>query len=233
MNHNQQSWDDEYHDSQLVTKSFTPQSDVVRFLSWVRRKQKYPIDEHSLVLDVGCGTGRHCMYIADNYGAQCFGYDFSPTAISLGNDYIQKHGVSGVHLVVQSLTDKIPLGNNSVDVVIDAMVSHALLESERSFFLSEIFRVLKPGGFLFVRTFVFEGDANVKQLLQTSPGPEKDTYIHPTLGVTERVFREADFKKLYAKNFSLQKFDKKTGYQKWGNQSYKRRYLIAYFKKEN
>ncbi|MCF7831880.1 MAG: methyltransferase domain-containing protein [Candidatus Pacebacteria bacterium] len=226
-------WDNEYKDPQLVTKSFIPQSDVTSFLSWVRRKQKYPIDVDATILDIGCGVGRHCIYIADQYGAQCFGFDFSATAIALGNAYIQEHAVSGVHLTVQSLTDKIPLQDNSVDIVIDAMSSHSLLQSERVFLLSELYRVLKPGGFLFVRTFLKDGDANAKELLKRFPGPEKDTYKHPRLHVVERVFEEKDFKQMYGNYFSVVSFDKKTGYQKWDNQSYKRRYLIAHMQKKS
>jgi len=225
-------WDNEYKDPQLVTKSFIPQADVTSFLSWVRRKQKYPIDEKTTVLDIGCGVGRHCMYIANQYGSQCFGYDFSATAIALGNNHIQEHKIDGVHLTVQSLTDKIPLKDNSVDIVIDAMSSHSLLQSERVFLLSELYRVLKPGGFLFIRTFLKEGDTNAKELLKRFQGPEKDTYKHPMLQVVERVFQEKDFKDIYGKSFSLVSFDKKTGYQKWDNRSYKRRYLIAYMQKK-
>jgi ubiquinone/menaquinone biosynthesis C-methylase UbiE len=92
-------------------------------------------------------------------------------------------------------------------------------------------RVLKSGGFIFVRALCLDGDKNAKQLVKEFTGPEKDTYILPGVGVTERVFTKEDFTSMYSKHFEIIHLEKMEGYQKWGNQSYKRNYWVAYLKK--
>jgi hypothetical protein len=50
--------------------------------------------------------------------------------------------------------------------------------------------------------------------------------------MTERVFSKSDLESDYLTNFTILNIEKTTGYQKWGNQSYKRNYWIVYLQKK-
>jgi ubiquinone/menaquinone biosynthesis C-methylase UbiE len=225
---NQKSWDREYQNSKLVTKDQKPQKDFLRFLKWLKKDQKVELDSDYTVLDLGCGTGRNSFYLAEKYGVRAIGWDFSETAIAEGQKNFNHPNLT---LEKRDVSDRFPLGDNSIDLVLDITTSNALNESQREIYLKEVSRVLKPGGYFYVRALALEGDKNAKELLDRFPGIEKDTYIHPELGVIERVFSEGSFRELYEPYFKIFLMKKKTGYQKFGNQSYKRNYWNVYLRK--
>lgn len=222
-------WDDEYRDPQLVSRDTEPQREIVRFLEWVTKNYGPDFLYQKTVVDLGCGIGRNGAFCAEKYNMTCYGYDIASEAINLAQK-IFGH-IPRVHFRVQSIGEPIDLPDASVHVIIDMMSSHLLSPDERNTYLAEMNRILAPDGIIFVRTFTRDGDRNAQNLLKMFPGEFYDTYVHPDLGITERVFREEDFHELYGLYFDIDFLQKNTGYQRRGNQSYKRRYLVAYLKK--
>ena len=94
------------------------------------------------ILDVGCGTGLNAARIAAN-GHQVRGIDISPTAIA-------KFVAQGFEGQVCDLEGGIPFGDSEFDLVYASEVIEHLADTEA--FLSDIFRVLKPGGTLLLST---------------------------------------------------------------------------------
>ncbi len=225
---NQQSWNQEYQKPQLVTQSHKPQKDFLRFIKWIKNNKHIDLYSEITVLDLGCGVGRNSFYMADTYGAQVYAYDFSSDAINKAN-HIHKHEL--VTFEERNIAQSFPLENNSVDIILDVTASNALNEKERNLYLKECARVLKPQGYMYVRTLAREGDKNAQKMIKEFPGGEYDTYTHPQLGVTERVFSGPDFKELYNQYLEVIRMERKTGYQRWGSQSYKRNYWNVYIKK--
>ena len=86
---------------------------------------------------------------------------------------------------------------------------------------------------MLVRTLCKDGDANAKNLLKLSPGPEKDTYVMKELGITERVWSKEDFTKDYSRIFTIISLEKTTHYAQLNGRSYKRNYWVAYMRKSN
>jgi SAM-dependent methyltransferase len=123
------------------------------------------------------------------------------------------------------------IDDESIDVILDVTSSNALDEKGREVYLKESHRVLKAGGYMFVRALCKDGNKNVKNLLIKNPGPEADTYIMPDLGITERVFSRDDFVKIYSQYFKILKLEKKTNYPTVDGRVYKRDYWIAYLQK--
>ncbi len=221
-------WEREYRNPLLVTKGEDPQKDTLRFLKWLRREREIPLD-HLSVLDLGCGTGRNSNYLAelDNIVT---GYEISKTAIELAKERAKNLKIN-VDYRVQNIGAPYPLADNSMDVVIDVTSSNSLNEQEREIYLSETARVLKQGGYFFVKTLCKDGDQNAKALIKNNPGPEYDTYINKDMGLTERVFTEKDFREMYSKYFQILELEKKTSYTRFKNQSYKRNFWLAYMVK--
>ena len=222
-------WENEYKNNKLVTGSDKPQKDFLNFLKYLK-KERTLIVTNLNILDLGCGVGKNSNYLAklDN---TVVGLDISSEAIRISKERAEKLNIK-VDYRVSNIGSKYAFDEEYFDVVIDVISSNSLNEAERENYLSEVKRVLKPGGYFFVRALRKEGDKNAKFLLANSPGPEKNTYKIKDLGLTERVFEEQELKGMYGEHFEILKLQRKTAYTKYNNQSYKRNYWLVYMTKK-
>ncbi len=224
---NEYAWNNEYKDSKLMTKSVVPQKDFLRFLNWIKKNKNIDLYDNIVVLDLGCGVGRNSYYMSDIYGAKSYAWDFSDHAIEKGKKLFQH---KNLFLEKIDMTKRFPLEDKSVDLILDITASNALDEKGRDVYLKEMKRVLKPSGYIYVRTLAKEGDKNAQNLVKRFSGEEHDTYIHPELKIRERVFTGPDFKKIYESYFNVIRMLRKTGYQRFGKQNFKRNYWNVYLK---
>ncbi len=222
------AWDREYKKSKLLTLENKPQSDVVRFVQFLKKEEGLELDGFR-VIDLGSGTGRNSFYFAE-LETKVTGLEISKTAVGIAKENAEKAGLE-IEYIKQSIGEKFPCEDASVDIALDVTSSNSLTESEREVFLSETHRVLKTGGYFFTKALCKDGDENAKYLIKNFPGKEKDTYIMPELGVTERVWAKEDFTATYSKYFNILKMEKKTSYSRMNDRSYKRNFWIVYMKK--
>ncbi|PIR90804.1 hypothetical protein COU05_00055 [bacterium (Candidatus Gribaldobacteria) CG10_big_fil_rev_8_21_14_0_10_37_21] len=222
------AWEKEYQNPQLLTKKEEPQNDLKRFFKFLRKTEKI-IPEGLVVLDLGSGTGRNANYLAQ-LGSKVIGLEISKTALNLAKARAREEGVE-VDYRLLDIGSIYPFENEQFDLVLDVMSSNSLNEKEREIYLKEVFRVLKNGGFFFVKALCKDGDKNAKNLLKINPSKEKDTYLNKDMGLTERVFTKDDFIKMYAQYFKVIQLIKKTNYAQFKGQSYKRNYWLGYLKK--
>jgi len=100
------------------------------------------------VLDVGCGAGRHVVYLAGQ-GFQVSGLDSSDEAIKMNRDALKKMNLSA-ELTVASMYERLPYPNNNFDAIIcTKALNHGILERIRGT-INEMERVLKPSGAIFI-----------------------------------------------------------------------------------
>jgi SAM-dependent methyltransferase len=165
------------------------------------------------VLDLGSGTGRNANYIAQ-LGNSVEGLEISSTAVRLAQERAKALGVDA-HFQVADMGVAYPFTDQSFEIVIDVTSSNSLNEKERAIYLNEIMRVLKPGGYLFVKALCKDGDQNAKKLIKINPGKEYDTYINRDLGLVERVFSQEDFRTMYGQEFKILELVKKTSYTRF------------------
>lgn len=223
-------WDREYRNSKLLTKENKPQSDVVRFVKWLKKDQKVDIWTSDVqMLDLGSGAGRNSFYFTE-LGCKVTGLEISNEALNIAKQKAENFGLD-IDYRKQSIGETFPVADNSVDIVLDIVSSNSLTEAEREVYLSETNRVLKSNGYFFVKALCKDGDSNAKNLLKQFPEREKDTYKMPGLGVVERVWTKEDFIKTYEKYFKVLSLEKKTGYSKMNNRPYKRNFWLAYMQK--
>ena len=97
------------------------------------------------VLDVGCGGGQLCEWMAVNYGElEISGLDYSTEQIKLANDRFASAGYEADFIHGSAL--EMPIEDNSFDYVFSVgSIKHW---PDRIVGLKECFRVLKPGGTL-------------------------------------------------------------------------------------
>ena len=99
------------------------------------------------VLDVGCGTGTLTSMIAKkmNGKGSILGIDISPRMIEVARKKAGKQGQQVEYKVASCLA--LPFDNETFDVAVSSLVYHQLMSwEERTKTVSEIQRVLKPGG---------------------------------------------------------------------------------------
>jgi len=95
----------------------------------------------SVVLDAGCGTGRHAAFLVDK-GHDVVGIDSSPEMLALATTKVPNARLELAEL------ERIPLPDSSVDAAVCGLVlSHA---RDISPAVAELTRVLRPGGRLIV-----------------------------------------------------------------------------------
>jgi SAM-dependent methyltransferase len=221
-------WEKEYKNPLLVTKNDEPQADTLRFFKFLKKDQKYRIEDKN-VLDLGCGTGRNSNYLAEREN-KVIGIEISKTALSIAKIRASELGLH-VDYRLGDIGEPYDIKDSSIDVVLDVTSSNSLNEEGREIYLKEVDRVLKNGGYFFVRALCKDGNKNVKNLLKMNPGREYDTYITKENGLIERVFSRDDFMKMYGKYFKILSLEKKTSYTTFNNRIYKRDYFLAYMTK--
>lgn len=168
--------------------------------------QRYPLQmyhylatktkiEGMTVLEVGSGRGGGANYISGNLKPASYtGLDLAQSAVDLAN----KTHVRPNLKFIQGSAESLPLKDNSVDVVINVESCHAYGSVDK--FLSEVKRVLKPGGSLLLVDFRNEKNvenmATLKQQLRNT-GMEL---------VTEENITENVIKSIEAEDASKQEF---------------------------
>jgi ubiquinone/menaquinone biosynthesis C-methylase UbiE len=92
------------------------------------------------VLDLGCGTGRHALWLAE-VGASVTAVDFSEGMLAEAR---RKPGAAAVRFLVHDLHRPLPFASGAFDRVVSGLVLEHL--RELGVFFAEARRVLRPGG---------------------------------------------------------------------------------------
>ena len=113
------------------------------------------LHEGEVVLDLGSGGGIDVILSAKRVGATgvAYGLDMTDEMLALAQRNAADAGVTNVHFL-KGIIEEIPLPANSVDVVISNCVIN--LSTDKAAVLTEIARVLKPGGRVGVSDIVAE-----------------------------------------------------------------------------
>ena len=149
------------------------------------------------VLDMGCGSGRHVVYLA-RQGFDVFGLDSSPQGLYLTGQWLAERGLPA-HLLLHDITDPLPYPDAFFDAIISTQVIHHGDVATIKAIIAEIERVLKPQGFIFITV------PQRKNQAKTFREIEPNTYLPldgPEKGLPHHYFTPAELR-LFFKNFDV------------------------------
>lgn len=222
-------WDAEYTNPSHLKLSETESGDLAKFMRWVARQDREDIPpEAAAAIDVGCGNGRNLIYLAREYGVPGTGIDISSAAIKQARAHSTDLPIT-YH--VGSAGAPLPVADESQTLALDMMTSHFLNSAERTALREELYRVLMPGGYLFLKTFLKDDDLHTERLLKEHPGPEPGTYIHPVMGVPEYVYDEATLRSFLSERFLIHKVYR-SHQHRFRGRARKRRTIAVYAQKD-
>jgi len=117
-----------------------------------------PSSNRATVLDIGCGTGTFAVQIKQKYpNVEVTGLDPDPKALARAEQKAKQAAVAVKF--DKGFSDELPYPDRSFDRVCSSFMFHHLPSDVKEKTLSEIRRVLKPGGFLDLLDFGGPGAA--------------------------------------------------------------------------
>lgn len=150
------------------------------------------------VLDLGAGAGNDCFVARHETGdsGHVIGIDFTPAMVDKARANAAKMGFANVEFRLGDI-EHMPVDDCTIDVVVSNCVLNLVPNKEMA--ISEIYRVLKPGGHFSISDVVLVGDLpksiqNAAEMYAgcVSGAIQKDDY----LGIIERVgFRSITIQK--------------------------------------
>jgi len=237
-------WNKEYASATHLAMSDEPAEDLVKFTRFLeRRSGKEFLNVTRRFVDIGCGNGRNAIFLAREFGMHGLGYDTSVEAIHSARHALtttvncsSEDAAGGaekplVEFLVRDIKEPIPLPDESATIALDMMSSHYLKRAERFALRAEILRVLKPGGWLFFKTFLRDEDRNAEELLKEFPAEEEGMYLHPEIKKPEYVWWEKDIYEFFEPYFTIHKLERSHKHVNKKGGAWKRRTASVYLEK--
>ncbi len=103
-------------------------------------------DPEIKVYDLGCGIGRHTVFFAAQ-GYDVYASDIAEEAVQATNTWLGKVGLTAN--VKQGRMTEIDHPDNTFDLVVSYNVIYHAMKDDIFKVISEVFRVLKPGGMFY------------------------------------------------------------------------------------
>ena len=196
-------WDKEYTNPEHLKLSTAESADLAKFTRWLERRDRTDLlHEEASAFDAGCGNGRNLLFLNRAFGMAGMGVDVSSAAVAQAQAATDTQKIT---YAVQSAADTLPAADESQTIALDMMSSHFLDKAGREKLRDELFRILVPGGYLFMKTFLKDKDLHTARLIKDNPGEEDGSYIHPVMGVPEYVYSEEELTEFLSERFIVRK----------------------------
>ncbi len=187
--------DDEFHDARLAwerqyQKGFFLDQSIHHEMPGIAKRFK----THGVlrVLDHGCGSGRHTVYLAKQ-GFDVFGLDIAPSGLSATIQKLAAEGLTG-HTSLSDIR-QLPYEDEFFDAIVSVRVIHHDRITVIRKTVEEMYRVLKPKGLAWVTVPVPEGHGS-----KYGNEIEPDTWVPSSgceKGLPHHLFTEDELEELF------------------------------------
>ncbi len=147
-----QDWDKRYYHGRYNRYPFT---EVVSFM--MGGYAKVPDRNKVKVLDLGCGGAHHLMFLAQE-GFDYHGVDGAQESVDIASQRLSDAGFP-TDTIVKATFDALPYEADTMDAVIDRGAITCNNKADIPALLTEVRRVLKPGGRFFSTILNIESSA--------------------------------------------------------------------------
>ncbi len=156
---------------------------------WMDVARRYVGTQKDLViLDLGCGTGRFSVVLADSFDANVIAVEPSDNMKSVAESQSAHPRVR----YVKGHAEHIPVGDNLYDLAWLSMVIHHIADLEAC--AAELHRVLKPGGIVLIRNS-FEGRMESVRFYEFFPSAMAlDNARLPSVEAVRKTFEKGRFR---------------------------------------
>jgi len=189
----------------LIYESF--QLDYTEYYTKSRETAQWLLDYFSKyihlknvkILDWGCGPGRIIRHIPEllDKRSEIYGTDYNQKSIKWCRENLP--GISFIH---NSMEAELPYEDNFFDVIFGISIFTHLSESMHYARFKELYRILKPGGILFLTT-------HGKVFIDKLTASEKEKYLNDKLVIRGKVKEgHRTFTAYHPKQFMEQLFSK-------------------------
>jgi len=100
------------------------------------------------ILDLGCGSGRHTVFLSKN-GFEVYSLDILEEELKLTKAWLNDEN-SNAKIIKASCYERLPFADDFFDVIISTQVIHHNFHDKIKDCISEIERILKPRGIIFI-----------------------------------------------------------------------------------
>lgn len=154
------------HDPWRYGQELSLKTDLIE-INWVKKYLK-----KGTLLDIGCGTGRHCLELSKVYPDMVFYcFDFAENNISILDSKIAKEGVINIKTKVCDAKDvSVTYKNMKFDNILSIGLIQYLGDKDLDTHLKDCFDLLNDDGILMIKhptsfadTFVFNGYSDFLQ----------------------------------------------------------------------
>jgi SAM-dependent methyltransferase len=179
-----------------------PPLELVRFIA--RTHYQAPDRKAVKILEIGCGPGANLLYLAKE-GFSAYGIDGSKVALGRAEQRLLQEGLNVA--LQQGDVMALPYDDASFDSVIDIECLYANSLADTKKIISEIHRVLRPGGSFFSITYM-DGLSGEETATYLEGEPHTftsfpDGPLHKEYGIS-RVTPEESINSLYDKFSSIE-----------------------------
>jgi ubiquinone/menaquinone biosynthesis C-methylase UbiE len=182
-------------------------------------------------IEMCCGKGRNVIgLVKQGEIKKMYGFDFSPTAIETAKERAREEKVSDkTEFSVGDAIKAWPYDDNTFDFVIDCFGSTDIEDAHgRKNAIAEIYRVLKPGGFLLLYTLSLDDEFH-KEMILRQPAEERNSFYHDN-GKFEKTFDEEEIRATY-NSFSIVEWERPEKVTQFFGKDYACRHFWVVFQK--
>lgn len=170
--------------------------------SWVTTSESHEIPKllqlssSCSVLEIGCGSGGYAVHLAKGTGCQVLGLDINADGVRNAKALAEKDRLGAVKFEQCDVSQRLPIEDNAFDAIYSNDVLCHI--PRRSQVLSDLRRVLKPGGrLLFSDALIVGGLVSHEEIATRS---SIGMYFFSPPGENERLIKQSGLKLIEARD---------------------------------